>query len=175
MRDFAKLKCYTIQFEYVDVGISGSKQKRPSLDQLMKDARLKKFDAVLVWKFDRFARSTAHLLSALAEFQKLRIDFISLSESIDTTTAVGKMVFTILGAVAEMERALIRERVNAGLDRARRQGKSLGRPRAQVDFAEASRMLENGASIRSLSKHFGVSRSSVRRALERGQKLDAVD
>lgn len=136
----------------------------------MKDAKRKPFDAVLVWKFDRFARSTAHLLSALAQFQRLSIDFMSLSESIDTSTPMGKLVFTILGAVAEMERSLIRERVLAGIERAKRQGKQLGRPRASINMEEASRMLTEGVSIRQVGKHFGCSRSSVRRMIARGQK-----
>ena len=99
----------------------------------MADARRKKFEVVLVARFERFARSTKHLLTALGEFQSLGINFMSYTESIDTSTAVGKMVFTMVAAVAEMERALIRERVQAGVDRARRQGKKLGRPRVLVD------------------------------------------
>lgn len=115
--------------EYVDVGWSGGKEHRPQLDRLMADAKKQKFDAVIVARFDRFARSTKHLLTALAQFNALGIDFISINESIDTSTPMGKLVFTILAAVAEMERSLIRERVQAGVDRARRQGVTLGRGR----------------------------------------------
>ncbi len=132
-------------------------------------AKQKQFQAVLVWKFDRFARSTAHLLSALAEFRQRSIDFISLSESIDTSTPVGKMVFTILGAVAEMERALIRERVQAGVERARRQGKQLGRPQT-ICSETVVKMYTEGATIYHIAKQLGCSRSSVRRVLERGRK-----
>ena len=100
--------------EYVDVGISGSKDSRPALNRLMADARKRRFDAVLVARFDRFARSTRHLVLALEEFNALGVDFISLSESVDTSTPMGKMVYTVIAAVAELERSLIRERVVIG-------------------------------------------------------------
>src|SRR6516165_1769293 len=115
----------------------GSKDRRPALDRLMKDARARKFGAILVARFDRFARSTKHLVTALEEFAALGIDFISLSESVDTSTPMGKMIFTVLGAVAELERNLIKERVAMGLDRARKQKKTLGRPRRVFDRAKA--------------------------------------
>src|SRR6202041_114645 len=117
---------------YIDRGISGSKDRRPELDRLMKDAHSRKFDVVIVWKFDRFARSVSHLLRALETFNALGIAFVSLSEQMDTTTPTGKMVFTVLGAVAELERSLIVERVKAGLRNARAKGKRLGRPRVSV-------------------------------------------
>jgi DNA invertase Pin-like site-specific DNA recombinase len=170
LRDYARARQFEITGEYIDSGFSGAKEKRPQLDLLMRDARHKKFDGVLVWRFDRFARSTHHLLTALAEFEKLRTHFLSLMESIDTSTPVGKMVFTILGAVAEMERSLIRERVQAGIERAKRQGKQLGRPRVSVNLHEASTMRQGGASIDTIAKHFGCSRSSVRRVLKCAQK-----
>ena len=130
LREFARHRQLEIAEEYVDLGWSGAKERRPQLDRLMADAKRKKFDVVLVARFDRFARSTKHLLTALGEFQSLGINFMSHSESIDTSTPVGKMAFIMVGAGAEMERSLIRERVLAGVDRARRQGKKLGRPRA---------------------------------------------
>ena len=112
----------------LDEGISGAKDRRPALDRLMADAHKRKFDAVVVWKFDRFARSVSHLLRALENFQALGIAFVSLSESLDTSTPAGKMVFTVLGAVAELERSLIGERVRAGLRNAKAKGVILGRP-----------------------------------------------
>ncbi len=121
--------------EYVDVGISGAKEKRLELDRMMADAHRRRFDAVVVWKFDRFARSVSHLLRALETFRALGIEFVSLSEQVDTSTPMGKMVFTVLGAVAELERSLIVERVKAGLRNARAKGKRLGRPRNVVDAA----------------------------------------
>jgi DNA invertase Pin-like site-specific DNA recombinase len=108
--------------------MSGGKDRRPSLDRLMVDARRRKFDVVAVWRFDRFARSTSHLLRALEEFQSLGVDFVSVREAIDTSTPAGKMVFTVLGAVAELERSIIRERVIAGQRAAKRRGIRFGRP-----------------------------------------------
>ncbi len=173
--DFAKLRNYESVEHYIDLGWSGSKEKRPQLDRLMSDARKHKFDAILVARFDRFARSTKHLLTALAEFDTLGIDFISLNESIDTSTPMGKMVFTILGAVAELERSLIRERVQAGVDRARRQGKKLGRPRALVDEERVRRSVTSGHPIAAVAREAGISRGTVR-AIMAGRKAagDAV-
>src|SRR3984957_17390089 len=129
LREHAQRRGWNIICEYVDEGISGAKDRRPALDRLMADAHRRKFDLLVVWKFDRFARSVSHLLRALDPFRALGIDFVSLSESLDTATPAGRMVFTVLGAVAELERSLIVERVKAGLRNARAKGKGLGRPR----------------------------------------------
>jgi DNA invertase Pin-like site-specific DNA recombinase len=118
--------------EYRDEGVSGAKDRRPALDKLMKDARARKFDVVIVARLDRFARSVSHLLRALEEFNHLGIDFVSLSEPADTATPMGRMIFTVLGAVAELERNLIQERIHMGLQPARKQGKQLGRPKIIV-------------------------------------------
>src|SRR5690242_13726392 len=123
LQDYTAHRGFEIVGEYRDEGISGSKDSRPALDRLMKDARKRKFDVVIVARFDRFARSVSHLLRALEEFNHLGIDFVSLSESIDTSAPVGKMIFAVLGAVAELERNLIKERVQMGTSRARKQGK----------------------------------------------------
>ena len=165
LREYAKARGFEPIDEYVDVGISGSKEKRPALDRLMKDARRRRFDAVLVARFDRFARSTRHLVLALEEFNALGIDFISLSESIDTSTPMGKMVYTVIAAVAELERSLIRERVMMGLERARAQGKRIGRPPTPVDEDEVFRLKEAGYSLRAIGKRFGVSRTKIQRVL----------
>src|SRR5499433_2952049 len=132
LHEYAQRRGFEV-IEYRDEGISGSKDSRPGLDRLMKDARARKFDVVIVARFDRFARSVSHLLRALEEFGHLGIDFVSLSESIDTSTPMGKMIFTVLGAVAELERNLVKERVAMGISRARKQGKALGRPRVEID------------------------------------------
>src|SRR5437868_13558345 len=133
LREYAQHRGMHIAGEFVDVGISGAKDRRPELDRLMADARRRRFDVVLVARFDRFARSTKHLVLALEEFSSLGIDFVSVNESIDTSSAMGRMVFTVIAAVAELERAIIRERVQAGVQRARREGKRFGRPTVIVD------------------------------------------
>jgi DNA invertase Pin-like site-specific DNA recombinase len=124
---------------YVDTGISGSKESRPELAKLMADAHRRRFDAVVVWKFDRFARSVSHLLRALETFKALGIDFVSLPEQVDTSTPTGKVVFTVLGAVAELERSLICEGVRAGIRNAKAKGKKLGRPRGTPGARFAAR------------------------------------
>jgi len=131
----------------------------------MTDARNGKFDCILVWKFDRFARSTRHLVTALEEFQALGIHFVSLTESIDTSTPMGRMVFTVLGAVAELERSLIVERVHAGLKRARKEGTTLGRPRLIVDREKVARLKSEGLSLRAIGTKLQLSKSSVHNLL----------
>src|SRR5262245_27057475 len=164
LHEYAQRRGFEFIGEYRDEGISGSKDSRPALDRLMKDARTRKFDVVVVARFDRFARSVSHLLRALEEFNHLGIDFISLSESIDTSTAMGKMIFTVLGAVAELERNLIKERVQMGISRARKQGKQLGRPKRIFD-REKARILVQTMSIREAARQLGVSRGVIERAL----------
>lgn len=165
LRDYAKARGLVIVEEYVDIGISGSKERRPSLDRLMTDARRRRFDAVIVARFDRFARSVKHLVTALDEFNHLGLDFVSLNESIDTATPMGKMVFVILGAVAELERNLIRERVVAGVSRARKEGKHLGRPHVIVDREKIRNCAGSGQSVKSIAKQFGIGRATVDRIL----------
>jgi DNA invertase Pin-like site-specific DNA recombinase len=156
---------WTVAGEYVDVGISGTKDKRPELDRLMADAHKRKFDVVVVWKFDRFARSVSHLLHALETFNALGIAFVSLSEQMDTTTPAGKMVFTVLGAVAELERSLIVERVKAGLRNARAKGKRLGRPRKMVNASTIAKLRASGASWRDVCAETGLSKGTAQRAV----------
>ena len=167
LREFAEHRGWQIVGEYVDEGISGAKEKRPELDRLMADAYRRKFDVVIVWKFDRFARSVSHLLRALETFNALGIAFVSLSESLDTSTPTGKMVFTVLGAVAELERSLIAERVRAGLRNAVAKGKHLGRPRKFVDAAKIGRLRAQGVSWRKIARQMGCSAKTCRRT---GQK-----
>lgn len=128
----------------------------------MADAHRRKFDVAAVWKFDRFARSVNHLLRALETFDALGIQFVSLTEAIDTSTPTGKMVFTVLGAVAELERSLIAERVRAGLRNARAKGKRLGRPRATVDRARITALRAQGLSWAKIGERLGVSEGTVR-------------
>jgi DNA invertase Pin-like site-specific DNA recombinase len=131
----------------------------------MGEAHRRRFDAVIVWKFDRFARSVSHLLRALETFDSLHIHFISLSESLDTSTPAGKMVFTVLGAVAELERSLIVERVKSGLRNARAKGKRLGRPRRVVDAGRIAALRVQGRTVREIAGELGYSRSLVHKSL----------
>jgi DNA invertase Pin-like site-specific DNA recombinase len=148
--------------EYVDVGESGAKDSRPQLNELMAAARKRQFDVVMVWRFDRFARSTKHLLLALEEFRSLGIQFISYQENIDTSSPLGQALFTIVSAVAQLERDLIRERVSAGIRNARESGKQLGRPRRIVNHDEVRRLRSEGASLRQIAAKLGVGYGTVR-------------
>ena len=154
--------------EYTDAGVSGTQRHRPQLDALIRDARRRLFDVVLVWKFDRFARSLKHLIESLDEFNALGIDFISLTEGIDTTTPAGQLLFHIVGAVAQFERDLIVERVRAGIAHARAMGKHIGRPRAELDVESVKHLRWKGNSLRVIATTLGIPVSRVRRALVRG-------
>jgi DNA invertase Pin-like site-specific DNA recombinase len=156
LREYCERRGWTVADEYVDVGISGTKEKRPELDRLMSDAHRRRFDAVVVWKFDRFARSVSHLLRALESFKAQGIEFVSFSEQMDTSTPAGKMVFTVLGAVAELERSLIVERVKAGLRNARAKGKQLGRPKRVVDATRVAGLRAQGVGWRKISQEMGI-------------------
>src|SRR3984885_10896277 len=168
LREYCERRGFAIAGEYTDVGISGSKDSRPELNRLMADAHKRRFDVVCVWRFDRFARSVSHLLHAPETFKALGIDFVSYSEQMDTSTPAGKMVFTVLGAVAELERSLIVERVKAGLRNARTKGKRIGRPRVSVDAAKVSRLHTQGRSIREIANELGYSRGIVHKTLSNG-------
>jgi len=170
IREYCERRGWQIAGEYTDVGISGSKDSRPELNRLMADAHKRRFDAVAVWKFDRFARSVSHLLRALDTFRVLGIEFVSLSESLDTATPAGRMVFTVLGAVAELERSLIAERVRAGLRNARAKGKRLGRPRVAVDAAKIARLRAQGRSWPQIAQQLGMGLGTVYRAAQRLSK-----
>ena len=167
LKEYCERRGWKIAGEYVDTGISGAREKRPELDRMMADAHRRRFDAVVVWKFDRFARSVSHLLRALETFKALGIEFVSLSEQLDTSTPMGKMVFTVLGAVAELERSLIAERVRAGLRNARAKGKKLGRPRKAVDRSRIAALRRSGASWEKVGEALGVGEATVRRAVYR--------
>src|SRR5467141_1298447 len=154
MREYAKHRGWDVTRIYRDK-MSGTKASRPALDELMTDASKRKMDIVLVWRFDRFARSVSHLLQALESFRTVGIEFASISEQVDTSTPTGKMTFTVLGAVAELERSLIVERVRMGLRNARQKGKTLGRPRKVVDAARIAALRSQGASWRDIGRAIG--------------------
>jgi DNA invertase Pin-like site-specific DNA recombinase len=173
LRDYCERRGWQLAGEYIDVGISGTKETRPELDRLMTDAHRHRFDAVVVWKFDRFARSVSHLLRALETFKAQGIEFVSFSEQLDTSTPAGKLVFTVLGAVAELERSLIVERVKAGLRNARAKGKRLGRPRVFPDARRIAALRKEGLSWAKIAERLGLGEGTVYRAAHTSAKIPA--
>ncbi len=165
LRAHAAQRGYEIVEEFVDHGYSGAKERRHALDRLMKAAWAGGFETVLVWRFDRFARSVKHLITALESFRSLNVNFISLQEQFDTSTPIGHAMFTIIGAMAQLERDIIRERVKAGLDQARKRGVRLGRPIAPAKRSEAVVLQQQGLSLRAIARELHCSRSTVRRRL----------
>jgi DNA invertase Pin-like site-specific DNA recombinase len=151
LRRYAQQRGFEIYKECVDVGVSGTKANRPALDALMDAARKRLFDVVLVWRFDRFARSTKHLVDALHEFRSLNIDFISYQEAIDTSSPIGEAMFTIISAMAKLERDIIVERVKAGMRKAKEQGKRIGRPKAMVDLDNIISLRQQGLSLQAIA------------------------
>ena len=166
VRHYVETQGWDVIKVYEDVGVSGAQDSRPALDELKRDCAKGKFKAIIVYKFDRMARSTSHLLECLQLFQHHGIDFTSISEGIDTSTSVGRMVFTFLGAIAEFERALITERVNAGIARAQAAGTHCGRPRRGIDMAEAVSLQKQGLGVKQIAKRLGIPRSTIHRALQ---------
>ena len=176
LRRYCEQRGFVVFREYADEGVSGTKDRRPALDALMEDARKKLFDAVVCWRFDRFARSSKHLISALDEFRHLGIEFISYQENIDTGSPLGKAMFTIVAAIAELERNIIVERIRGGIRRAREQGKRLGR-RPLTDpslLGTVLRMKAQGKSIRAIAQAIKVSKSFVHKTCKNSgsQALD---
>ncbi len=151
---------------YQDNGVSGTKESRPALNDLMNDTRKRKFDVVLVWRFDRFARSTRHLVTALYEFRNLGIDFISYQENIDTSSPLGEAIFTIISAMSKLERDIIAERVRGGLRKAKANGKKLGRPKNEVDTDKVIECRKQNKSIRQIASEMNLSRGTVERTLK---------
>ena len=164
LRRYTRERGWNIFKEYVDEGISGTKDSRPALNELMDDAKKRRFDVVLVWRFDRFARSTKHLILALEEFKNLGIDFVSFQENIDTSSPLGSAIFTIISAVAQLERDIIAERVKAGLRRARENGKRLGRPRVAADADKIAALRAQGRSWREIAEELGIGKGTAQRA-----------
>ncbi len=161
LRRYVRERGWELFNEFCDNGVSGTTDSRPALNELMNAARKRKFDAVLVWRFDRFARSTRHLINALEEFRGLGIDFVSYQENIDTSSPLGSAIFTIISAVAQLERDIIAERVKAGLRRAVENGKKLGRPRVGVNPKLISELRSQGLSLRAIARETGISRTTV--------------
>ncbi len=164
LREYAEHRGLIIIGEYID-RMTGSKDSRPALNRLMTDAQRRKFDAVLVWKLDRFGRSLRHLVNALAELEALGLTFISLRDNLDLSTPSGRLMFQIIGAMAEFERALIQERVRAGIRNARAKGKRLGRPRVIVDASRIASLRAQGRSWAQIAAETGASKGTAQRAL----------
>jgi len=175
LRELAQRHKWDIVTEYIDRGVTGSKESREELDKLMKDAKRKRFDVVMVWRFDRFARSMRHLVTALDEFRVLEIDFVSHQEAIDTSTPIGRVLFGVIAAMAEFERELIRERVKAGLENAKRKGVQLGRHETRFDVDEAIILRKEGVSWGEISKRLGVSKTVVYRRLNKEEPNESVE
>jgi len=170
LREYADRRGWQIAEVYTDAGVSGARDSRPALNRLMSDAQKRRIDAVLVWKLDRFGRSLRHLVNALAELEALGVDFVSLRDNLDLATPSGRLMFQIIGAMAEFERSLIQERVKAGLRNAKAKGKRLGRPPVVVDQVEVLELRNSGESWRAIAKKLGVGVGTVHRITQRRSK-----
>lgn len=172
LREYVARAGWQLTREYSDE-TSGAKERRPGLDRLLADARSRRIKVVVVWKLDRLGRSLSHLIRLLDEFRELGIDFISTTQGIDTTTATGRLMLQLLGAIAEFERSLIQERVRAGMARARREGRILGRPRKEIDYEALRKLKAEGKSIRQIARALGLSKSKVATEFRRELQRDA--
>ena len=170
MRAYCKRRDWEIAGEYVDAGISGSREHRPALDRLLASCRKRSVDAVVVYRYDRFARSLRQLVNALEDFRALGIEFVSLHEGVDTSTPNGRLVFGIFASIAEFERELIRDRVKSGLASAKARGKHLGRPRVIVDSNRIAVLRGAGTSWAKIGEALGVGEGTVRRASQQSAK-----
>ena len=159
LRAYWAARGFTIIREYIDIGQPGAKDSRPQLNELMADARKRKFDLILVWRLDQFARSTKHLLLSLEEFRSLGVQFVSYQENIDTSSPLGQALFTIVSAVAQLERDLIRERVSAGVRNARACGKEMCRPRRIVNQEDIIRLKPEGTCLRQIADKLATAKS----------------
>ena len=171
LREYCQRRGWETVGEYVDAGVSGAKEHRPRLDALLSECRKRRVDAVVVYRYDRFARSLRQLVNALEEFRSLGIEFISLHEGVDTSTPNGRLVFGIFASIAEFERELIRDRVKSGIAAAKSRGKRLGRPRVSVDAARIAGLRASGLSWPKIAAELGVSVGTVYQA---GQKLSKI-
>jgi DNA invertase Pin-like site-specific DNA recombinase len=174
MRQVAEQRGWEIAGEYVDAGQSGSKDRRPQLDELMRHVhRGDGVRAVIVFRFDRFARSVRHLVMALDDFRARGIDFVSINDSIDTSTPTGRFTFSVIAAVAELEREIVRERTRCGLDAARRRGAKIGRPRVVVDLSLAGQLRAGGLSLRAAARKMKIGAATLQRALNVAAQVGA--
>ena len=164
LREYCQRRNWEIEGEYVDAGVSGVKEHRPQLDALLAVCRKRRVDAVVVYRYDRFARSLRQLVNALEEFRSLGIEFISLHEGVDTSTPNGRLIFGIFASIAEFERELIRDRVKSGIAAARSKGRRLGRPMVRVDAGRIAALRDSGASWSAITRQLGLSAGTAKRA-----------
>ena len=166
LRELAAQRGIEVVAEYQDCGISGSKARRPGLDLLMADARRKKFSVVLVAAFDRVARSVRHFLQVIDELESLGVVFVSRREQVDTSGMMGRLFLTLIGSIAELESDLIRERVRAGMRRARLEGRQIGRARLDVNREQVVQDRRTGMSLTLVARKHSISRASVCRLMK---------
>jgi len=174
LRELAARRGFEIVHEYTDVGVSGSRARRPGLDAMLADAHRGRFSIVLVAAFDRVARSVRHFLTVVDELNDLGIEFVSARENIDTSGPMGRMFVTIIGCIAELERSLIVERIKAGMRRRKLEGYSLGRVPLSIDHQALVRDRLSGMSLTNVAKKYGVSRASVVRFTREAIKREAA-
>ena len=174
LRTLASQRGFAVVQEYTDK-ISGAKARRPGLDQMLADAQKRKFDVVLVWAFDRMARSVRHLLDMLDELNHLGLEFISFRENIDTGGPLGRAIVVIVGAIAELERNLIIERVRAGMRRAKLEGRQIGRRPLDLDRASILRDRQRGLSLTQVAKAHGISRAMVSKVVKEAKDNSATE
>jgi DNA invertase Pin-like site-specific DNA recombinase len=172
--EHARARGWEIVDTYTDHGISGAKERRPQLDRMMKDARKRRFDAILVWRSDRLFRSLRHMVECIEELSGLGVGFVSAREPFDTTTPTGKLMLHLVAAFAEFERAVLIERVRAGLAVARRKGKRLGRPRVRVDVDRARELRAQGMPLRAVARSVGCGVATLCRALDAAVRKEAA-
>lgn len=169
LREYCERRGWIIAGEYVDTA-SGAKDSRPELNRLLADVHQRKCDVVLVWKLDRWGRSLRHLVNSLAELESRRVAFVSLRDNLDLSTPAGRLMFQVIGAMAEFERALIQERVKAGMRNARAKGRRIGRPPQTPLSPELHEIIggtyaQGGTSLRALAKRFGTSLATIQRSV----------
>jgi DNA invertase Pin-like site-specific DNA recombinase len=174
LREYCARRGWEIVAEFSDTGFSGAKDSRPALDKMLRSARRREFDVLLVWKLDRLSRSLRHLVNVFSEFESIGLALASLTDAIDFTTPQGKLMFALVSAFGEFERSLIRERILSGLALPRARGAKFGRPRVIVDTEKIQELRASGASWRTISKRLGLSRQTAIRALENRPKIAAA-
>jgi DNA invertase Pin-like site-specific DNA recombinase len=167
LKEYIERRGWKIYREYIDQGFTGSDTRRPAFKEMMKAARKKQFDILLVWKLDRLSRSVQDLVNTIGELEALHVDFISYDNNLDTSTPQGKLLFHVIGAMAEFERAIMRERVKAGLENAKRKGKTLGRPSLDKSIVdEIPPLRQQGKSYRAIGKELGISEAAARKVMK---------